>query len=116
MRREDAVRLHHMLDAARDAVGFAVGKVRKDLESNRQFVMAVVKCVEIIGEAAKQVSAQTQLQLPQLPWRDMIDMRHRLVHGYYDINLDTVWSTLQKDLPPLIMALRTIPEIEEHSR
>jgi uncharacterized protein with HEPN domain len=108
MRNEDKVRLRHMLDAARDALSFAEGRHREDLGSDRQLVMAVVKCVEIIGEAASRVSPQVQAETPEIPWRDMTDMRHRLVHGYYDINLDIVWSTLQEDLPPLAETLRGI--------
>lgn len=105
---EDVIRLRHMLDAAKDAISFSQGSTRKDLNSDRQLVMAVVKCVEIIGEAANQVSLETQDQIPSLPWRDIIDMRHRLVHAYYDINLDVVWSTIQNDLPLLLDVLQTI--------
>ena len=76
-------------------------------------VMAVVKCVEIIGEAANQVSEEGRTCVPSLPWRDIIDMRHRLVHAYYDINLDVVWSTIQKDLPPLIEAIQAVKGLEE---
>ncbi len=108
MRDKDKIRLQHMLDAARDAIAFAEGKSRKDLDKDRQLVMAVVKCVEIIGEAASQVSAATRNEINDIPWRDIIDMRHRLVHGYYDINLDIVWSTLQEDLPGLIKSLQTV--------
>ena len=112
MRREDVIRLHHMLDAARDAVGFAKGKSRKDLDLNRQLVLAVVKCVEIIGEAASQISEETQAEIPYLPWNEMINMRHRLVHAYYDINLNIVWVTIQQDLPSLIEILETIGELK----
>jgi len=105
MRNDDRIRLRHMLDAARDALCFAEGRRREDLDADRQFVMAVVKCVEIVGEAATQVSSETRAEVPELPWQDIIDMRHRLVHAYYDINLDIVWSTLQEDLPPLIKIL-----------
>ena len=108
MRREDQIRLQHMLDAIRDALDFAKGRTRDELDSNRQLVLALVKSLEIIGEAANQVSSETQTQTPQLPWRDMIDMRHRLVHGYYDINLDIVWRTLRDDLPPLQKKLQLV--------
>ncbi|MCK5114587.1 MAG: DUF86 domain-containing protein [Phycisphaerae bacterium] len=111
MQRDDCIRLHHMLDAARDAVGFARDKKREGLDSDRQLVMAVVKCVEIIGEAASQVSAETRDTIPSLPWGDMINMRHRLVHAYYDINLNVVWATIQEDLPSLIKALEAIPDL-----
>lgn len=108
MKNDDRIRLQHMLDAARDALSFAEGRTRKNLDSGRQLVLAVVKCVEIIGEAASQVSTETQAELPELPWQKMIAMRHRLVHAYYDINLDIVWSTLQDDLPPLVETLQAI--------
>ncbi|MCK4282877.1 MAG: DUF86 domain-containing protein [Candidatus Brocadiae bacterium] len=108
MKNEDRIRLQHMLDAARDALSFAEGRVREDLEADRQLALAVVKCVEIIGEAASQVSPETQGELPELPWPKMVAMRHRLVHTYYDINLDVVWSTLGEDLPPLVETLQVI--------
>jgi uncharacterized protein with HEPN domain len=69
-------------------------------------VMALVKEIEIIGEAAYQVSATTQEQLPGLPWEDIIGMRHRLVHAYFEINLDILWETVQEDLPPLAETLQ----------
>ena len=109
MQRDDCIRLRHMLDAARDVVGFAQGKKRNNLDSDRQLVMAVVKCVEIIGEAANQVSEKTKSEISSLPWIDMINMRHRLVHAYYDINLNVVWATIQDDIPSLIKALEAIP-------
>jgi len=105
MRDKDRVRLRHMLDAARDAAAFVHGTARGNLDADRKLVLAVVKSVEIIGEAASQVSSEGQAEHPELPWRDMIAMRHRLIHGYYDINLDIVWNTVQEDVPPLIRAL-----------
>ena len=106
MRYEDTIRLRHMLDAAQDALSFAEGRAREELDTDRQLVLAIVKCVEIIGEAAGQVSPEARADLSALPWRKMVAMRHRLVHAYYDINPDVVWSTLQEDLPPLIEALK----------
>ena len=107
MRNEDRIRLQHMLDAAQDALSFAEGRTREDLETDRQLVLAVVKCVEIVGEAAGQVPSEARSEVPGLPWRDIIAMRHRLVHAYYDINLDIVWSTLREDLPPLLATLKS---------
>ncbi|MCX7926382.1 MAG: DUF86 domain-containing protein [Fimbriimonadales bacterium] len=108
MKPDDRVRLQHMLDAARDAVEFMRGRSRADLDNDRQLTLAVVKAIEIIGEAAYRVSEQMRLQYPQIPWVDIIGMRHRLVHGYYDIDLDVVWSTIQHDLQPLISDLEVI--------
>lgn len=105
MRKEDEVRLRHMLDAAREALGFAQGRNRSDLNSDRQLVLALVKAIEIIGEAAFQTSENTRAQFPEIPWEDIVGMRHRLVHAYFDINLDVLWKTVQDDMAPLISRL-----------
>lgn len=105
MRKDDAVRLQHMLDAGREALGFVRGRGRSDLNRDRMLVLALVKDFEIIGEAASQVTEETRAELPGLPWADMIAMRHRLVHAYFEINLDILWQTVQQDLPPLVTAL-----------
>jgi uncharacterized protein with HEPN domain len=110
MRREDSVRLLHMSDAAREALGFARSQTRVDLSRDRKLVLALVKDIEIIGEAAYQVSLVKRDQLPGIPWEDIIGMRDRLVHSYFEINLDVLWRTVQDDLPPLIAELeRVIP-------
>ncbi len=111
MREDDVIRLRHMLDAARAAVGFVHGRTRADLDRDRQLVFALVKAVEIIGEAAYRVSPAGRDQAAELPWDDMIGMRHRLVHAYFDIDLDILWRTTQEDLPPLVSELeRVTPE------
>ena len=97
-----------MIDAANDAVSFAHGRTRDDLDSDRQLAMALVKCVEIVGEAASQVSPDAQDEVPGLPWDDIVNMRHRLVHAYYDVHLEILWRTVRDDLPPLIRTLRTV--------
>jgi len=105
MRKDDAIRLSHMRDAAREALEFVRGRARSDLDTDRMLVLAVIKDVEIIGEAANQISEETKAQLPEIPWVDIIGMRHRLVHAYFDINLKILWQTVQQDLPPLLTAL-----------
>jgi uncharacterized protein with HEPN domain len=105
MNRDDAIRLQHMLDAAREAIAFTQGLALLDLNEDRKLELALVKDVEIIGEAAYQVSQTTRDSLPGIPWEDIIGMRHRLVHAYFDINLDILWQTVQNDLPPLIAEL-----------
>ena len=88
MRKDDLIRLRHMLDAAREAVEFAQDGCREDLVGNRKLTLALVKDVEIIGEAAYQISEDTRRNLPEIPWDDIVGMRHRLVHAYFDINLE----------------------------
>ena len=108
MRRDDAIRLKHMLDAANEAVEFARDYTRTDLDNNRMLVLSLVKDIEIIGEAAYKITEDTQADLSQIPWEDIIGMRHRLVHAYFDINLDILWRTVQDDLPMLIAILEPI--------
>ena len=105
MYKDDNIRLQHMLDAAHEAVGFLSNRTRGDLGSDRQLILALVKAVEIIGEAAYRTSKVTQTQAANVPWEDIVGMRHRLVHAYFDIDLDILWKTVQEDLPPLIVAL-----------
>jgi len=108
MTRSDEVRLRHMLDAAREALRFAAGRSRTDLDSDRMLVLSVVKSIEIIGEAASKVSEETQRKHPTMPWIDIVGMRNRLIHAYYDVDLDRVWDTLNADLPPLVSELESI--------
>jgi uncharacterized protein with HEPN domain len=108
MPKDDLVRLWHMLDAAREAVSFSTGKSRSDLDTERMLVLSLVKSLEIIGEAASRVSAAYQGRHPEIPWLDIIGMRHRLIHAYYDVNLDIVWRTVVDDLPPLIATLEEL--------
>ena len=108
MHKDDEIRLRHMLDAAREAVSFARCRVRSDLETDRQLVLSLVKDIEIVGEAASQISGSFRTHTPEVPWQRMVAMRNRLVHAYFSINLDIVWQTVQRDLPRLITHLERI--------
>lgn len=108
MRKDDQVRLRQIIDAAREAMSFVSGRTRADLDSNRMLVLSLVKDIEIVGEAAYQLTQTTREESSAVPWTDIIGMRHRLVHAYFDINLDILWQTVQEDLPPLVAMLETI--------
>ena len=108
MQREDAIRLRHMLDAAEEAARFIAGASRADLDTNRMLAFALVRAIEIVGEAASRVSEETRSAYPDLPWRNMTRMRNRIIHAYFDIDLDRVWDTVTDDLPPLASRLRAI--------
>jgi uncharacterized protein with HEPN domain len=110
MRGGDEVRLRHMLDAAKEAVSFAEGRTRASLEKDRIFELALVKAIEIIGEAAAQLTQERRDSLPQIPWANVIGMRNRLIHAYFDINRDILWKTITDDLPPLIRELDRLQE------
>lgn len=107
MRRDEA-RLRDMLDAARDAVAFAEPLTFEEFVSNRLYQYAIIKAIEIIGEAATKLDAETRSAYPDIPWGQIRGMRNRMVHEYYDIQADRVWATVQDDLPTLIARLEEI--------
>ena len=109
----DNIRLRHMLDSALEAVKFADGKSREDLDNDRKLVLAIMKSIEIIGEAASKVSENCQVENDKIPWRDIIGMRNRMIHGYFEVNHDIVWETVQTDIPRLIEVLSNIIPKEE---
>ncbi len=94
-----------MRDAASVALTFAAGKGRADLETDLMFQFAIVRALEIIGEAAARMPDATRAAHPEIPWANIIGMRNRLIHGYFDVDLDVVWNTVAQHLPPLIVVL-----------
>ena len=115
MQHNDTIRVKHMLAAAKEALAFSEGQSRKDLENNRILVLAIIKSIEIIGEAATKVSKTFQLKYRTVPWSEIVNMRHRMIHAYYDVNLDIVWATVINDLPPLVESLQNIITAESGS-
>lgn len=108
MHKDDLIRLHHMLDAATEAMSFAGNQTRTSLDTNRMLTLSIIKELEIIGEAAAKVTQECRVNCPQIPWANIIIMRNRLIHAYFDINLDIVWQTINEDLPSLIEELEKI--------
>lgn len=97
-----------MLEAAEKVCQFTEGHTLATLHDDDRTVLAVIKCIEIIGEAAAGVTEQTRKSHPQTPWPLIIGMRNRLVRVYFDVDLVTLWSTVQNDLPPLIAQLHAM--------
>ena len=104
MRHDDAFLLD-MLLAAREAAELASGETFATFESNRTLQLAILKSVEIVGEAASRVSTDIKETHPEIPWAGIVGMRNRLVHGYFDVNLVRVWETVEQDIPRLITQL-----------
>ena len=107
MRREEAW-LIDMLQAAREAAAFADGLSFAEFRQNRMAQLAILKAIEIVGEAASHVGPDTEEAHPEIPWPEIIGMRNRLVHGYFNVNLMRVWETVQQDIPRLISRLERL--------
>ncbi len=104
-RRDEAIRLRHMLDHAREAVALIQGRNRQDLESDRVLGLALVRLLEIVGEAANRVPEEIRLRHSAIAWPQMVSLRNRLIHGYDSVDMDILWQILKEDLPSLISGL-----------
>jgi uncharacterized protein with HEPN domain len=110
MQPDDEVRLRHLVDAARTAAEFVEGRERGDLDADEMLRLALTKLVEIVGEAAKQVSPSGRAEFPDVPWSAAARTRDRLVHHYFDIDLDVLWKTVTEDLPALLALLPNLDD------
>ncbi len=109
----DKGRLEHILEHIDKAQQFAQGRTLEDLEKDAMFRYAVVKCLEIVGEAAYMLTLDFKDRHPQTPWQIIIKMRHVMVHGYYSIQMPIVWDIIQNDFPPLrTQIVQYISELE----
>lgn len=105
MRRDDRVPVHDALKAARQAVSLGELRSRSDLDSDVTLLLALIRLQEVIGEAASGVSPEYRAAHPDIPWRKLITLRNRLIHGYWSVDPDVVWRTTLDDLPPLLSQL-----------
>ncbi len=102
MKPDDRIRLRHMADALTSVARFVSGRRRQDLDNDQMLAYALVHALQIVGEAAGRISAETRAMHPAIPWAEIIGMRHRLVHAYVDIDLDLVWTTATEAAPALL--------------
>jgi len=105
--------LDHMLEAARQACAYAQGMSKEEFLADKRTQQAVILNLILIGEEATKLLKDDDAfadRYPQVPWRSMKGMRNRIAHGYFEINLDTVWETIQTALPKLIEQLPAIRE------
>ena len=101
-----------MLEAADAVATFISGRDRAALDQDLMLLFALVRAVEIVGEAATKISAETRKTAPEVPWRQITAMRNRLVHAYFDIDREILWKTADEEIPALrksIIALISEP-------
>jgi uncharacterized protein with HEPN domain len=97
-----------MIEAAESACQFVSGRARGDLDTDQMLLFAVVRAIEIVGEAGSKVSAATRQSSGDVPWTLIISMRNRVVHAYFDIDHEIVWKTVTEELPELLPKLRAL--------
>ena len=107
-RNDDAVYLGHMLDMTRKAVDAIESKSREEYDKNEILRLGLTHLVQVIGEAARKVSPEFQHEHSEIPWRQIVGMRHRIVHDYMRVDEDILWQVVTSDLPALLPLLEEI--------
>ncbi len=114
MENKDLARLKHMLDSVEAILSFAKGKRKASLDKDRLLRSAILRELEILGEAANKVSEKTKRRFPHLPWKELIGLRNRLIHAYFDVDHDIIWKTVRNYLPTFHKELKqVVSSIEE---
>ena len=109
-RRDPGSAIRDMISHAEEAIDLVAGKTRGDLDRDRVLQLAIVRLVEIVGEAARRVPEMERANVRNVPWRAIVGMRDHLIHGYHAVDLDILWIVVQDDLPALVGELRkTLP-------
>ena len=108
MSARDFAYLGHMLDMARKAVAKTRVLSREEYDADENLRLALIHLVQVIGEAARQVSSEFTRAHPEIPWANIIGMRHKVVHDYLGVDEDIVWQVVTTDLPTLVSLIEPL--------
>lgn len=115
-RRECADYLRDILEFSAKAQQFIAGMDFEAFRADEVTALAVVRALEIVGEAARHVPAGLRARYPEIPWQEAVGMRDKLIHDYFGVDLEVVWRTVHEDLPPLVAAIARMLEDLERGR
>jgi uncharacterized protein with HEPN domain len=115
-KRKDSELLSDILEAARRLMVYTDNMTYEVFISDSKTQDAVIRNLEVIGEAVKNLSIELRMKYPAIPWKSMAGVRDRLIHNYFGVNLDIVWSIVTVELPELVFELKRISEWEGGSR
>jgi len=110
MTLRDEVRLRHVHEACAKIGEFVAGISREEFDADEIRALAVIRLIEVVGEAAHRVSTELKARRPEIPWRQLAGARNRLIHGYFDVDLAVVWEIATKDVPRLREQVRDVLE------
>ncbi len=110
MKKDDRIYLDHILESFAKIGQYLAGVGYEDFQGDEEKQDAIIRNIEVAGEATKRLSAEFREKYSQVPWRAIAGMRDKLIHDYFDVDLDTVWETATKDIPSLILEIESIIE------
>jgi uncharacterized protein with HEPN domain len=114
MPKDDGLYLGHMLDMARKACAKTASIQRGEYDADENLRLALAHLIQVIGEAARRVSPEGRAAHPEIPWREVMGIRHKIVHDYMDLNDDVIWEVVTRDLPGLVQQLeRFVPPMDD---
>ncbi len=109
MNRDHGLFIKDILDNMERAEAFISGMTYREFSKDIKTAYAVVRCLEIIGEAVKNIPQPVRKRYPEIPWKEMAGMRDKVIHFYFGVKFKTVWTTAKKDIPklkPLILKIK----------
>ena len=116
MKKDNFIFIRHIKDAIESIEHFVSGFSKEEFMRNEEKQYAVIRAIEIIGEAAKNISSEFRKEHPTIAWKEIVGMRDRLIHQYFGVNLERVWLVVEKDLPELKSQIVSILKSEEKSK
>ena len=108
MNKDDSIYIGHMLDLMRKAVGKAQGKSKEAYDRDEDARIVLTHLVQMIGEAANRVPPASRAVHASVPWKQIVGVRHRIVHDYLEVDYDIIWEIVTRDFPPLIPVIASI--------
>jgi uncharacterized protein with HEPN domain len=106
--KKDKAYIRHILDAITDIEKFIEGITQEEFYKNKEKQYAVLRALEIVGEATRNLSKELKTKYREIPWRDIAGMRNKLIHEYFGVKLELVWETIKDKLPDLKIGIRNI--------
>jgi uncharacterized protein with HEPN domain len=100
--------INDLTEACEDILSFTKGMSYSDFASDKKTINAVIRSLEVIGEATKNLPASFRSNYPDMPWKQMTSMRDKLIHDYFGIDIQMVWQAVEKHIPHILALIREI--------